>query len=136
MSILLKSFAFILLFSLFNCDCTSSIDDIDVTESYLVYYDKRASESSCPKRQFSESEVKYGAYKCCYETADCYGTDVDGDREDIYLKACVALSKAEYENIAQMAKKGKANCSNFRIECSSTSLSYLYLVYLLLLFLF
>ena len=132
MSILLKSFAFILLFSLFNCDCTSSIDDIDVTESYLVYYDKRASESSCPKRQFSESEVKYGAYKCCYETADCYGTDVDGDREDIYLKACVALSKAEYENIAQMAKKGKANCSNFRIECSSTSLSYLYLVYLLL----
>ncbi len=136
MSILLKSFAFILLFSLFNCDCTSSIDDIDVTESYLVYYDKRASESSCPKRQFSESEVKYGAYKCCYETADCYGTDVDGDREDIYLKACVALSKAEYENIAQMAKKGKDNCSNFRIECSSTSLSYLYLVYLLLLFLF
>ena len=136
MSILLKSFAFILLFSLFNCDCTSSTDDADVTESYLVYYDKRASESSCPKRQFSESEVKYGAYKCCYETADCYGTDVDGDREDIYLKACVALSKAEYENIAQMAKKGKANCSNFRIECSSTSLSYLYLVYLLLLFLF
>ena len=80
MSILLKSFAFILLFSLFNCTCTSSDDDEDVTENYIIYYDKSASASSCHKRQFSDSEVQSGAYKCCYETADCSTTDLEGNK--------------------------------------------------------
>ena len=136
MSILLKSFAFFLLFGLLNCTCTSSANDATVTENYLYYYDSSASASSCLQRQFSNEEVQYGAYKCCYEAADCSVTNNDGDRVTVELKVCAAATKAEYERIDQMVEEGRTQCSNLKIDCSSSSLSYFYLVYLLLLFLF
>ena len=111
MSILLKSFAFILLFSLFNCTCTSSLDDSDVTEGYLIYYDKSASASSCHKRAFNETEVGNNAYKCCYEAADCSTTDEDGDKVKIELNICAAVTKSEYNQISEVVKQGRGDCS-------------------------
>ena len=127
---LLKSFVLSLLMILINCAC-SSYDNLDYTDGEITYIDDDASAKSCPQREFSELEKQYDAYKCCYQEAKCNYTENDEEIKVNY-KACAAATKEEYDLIDETLKEGKEKCSDIVIDCCATSLSYLYLVFILL----
>ena len=99
----------------------------------MSYIDNNASKKTCSKRSFSEAENQLGAYKCCYERLKCTVTDEDtGEKGHIDFKGCAAATKAQYDTIKQRVKGLKSYCSEVEINCSGTSLSKFYLVFILL----
>ena len=130
MAFLKKVFVFSLLFSLLDCTC-SSYDEFDYSSNELIYIDDSSSAESCRKRQFNENEKKMGAYKCCYQTADCYINN-DGERVKVNYKACVIATQAQYERLEELIKEERTKCSDFDADCSATALSYLFIIFILL----
>ena len=127
------------LFSLINCTCNSYLRD-NSTENYdfnnifsVNYKDSSASTKECKKRSFSEEEKKYNAYKCCYMKEKCTFKDNDGDTDfTTEFEGCSYLDKKHYDNIKDYIKEGKQYCSKIDVDCSGTSLSYAYLMLIIL----
>ena len=129
MSILQKIFIFGLLFSLLNCTC-ESYHDFDIEE---IYHDDAASKKSCPKRSFNENEMEFYPYKCCYEKLKCKEKDEDtGEITTIDFKGCSIVTKEVYDHLKQNINVLKSYCSEVDIDCSGTSLSFIYFVFILL----
>ena len=128
------------LFSLINCTCASylrdnsTIDyDYDDIFSSLKYKDSSASTKECKKRSFNEYEQNDNAYKCCYWKEKCTFKDNDGDTDfTTEFEGCSYLDKKHYDNIKDYIKEGKQYCSKIDVDCSGTSLSYAYLMLIIL----
>ena len=142
MTILQKILIASFLFSLVNCTCTSYLRDDGSNVDYdygddfmtgLNYKDRSASKKECKKRTFSEEEKEDNAYKCCYAKIKCNYHD---SLDDIDVKAdyegCVYIDKNSYDNIKKMIEPYKKNCDKFSINCSGTSLSYAYMMLIML----
>ena len=130
------------LFSLINCTCTSYYRD-NSTENYdyelnnifsVNYKDSSASTKECKKRSFNQLEQEKNAYKCCYWKEKCTFKDDDDDHHDLTteFEGCYYLDKKSYDNIKDAIKEGKKYCSKIDIDCSGTSLSYAYLMLIML----
>ena len=134
MAIRQKIFIFGLLFSLLNCTCGSYDDfDLDESSSTMNYVDNNASKKTCPKRSFSEEEIAEGAYKCCYQRVKCQVVDQDtGETGTLDFKGCTFATKSQYDAVKDIVKGYKSLCSEVEINCFGTSLSYFYLVVILL----
>ena len=147
MKILQRIFIFSLLFYLISCTCYNitydySIDNIDnieemIEKSYYESIDNTASVTNCNNRQFSEDEIKSGNnYKCCFVKGKCtFYDDDDNNKITSNFQNCIAISKSDYEDIDK--KKDQVTdinfeCSDLSIDCSGSSLSHLYLVFILL----
>ena len=129
MSILQKIFIWGLLFSLLNCTC-ESYHDFDIEE---IYHDDAASKKSCPKRSFNDNEMEFNPYKCCYEKLKCKEKDEDtGEITTIDFKGCSIVTKEVYDHLKQNINVLKSYCSEVDIDCSGTSLSFIYFVFILL----
>lgn len=126
MSILQKIFIFGLLFSLLNCSCASYHD----FDEGGTFHDSSASKKTCPKRTFNENEMEFQPYKCCYEKLKCKEEGISYDFE-----GCMFVTKPVYDNIKQNIKIMKSYCSKVEINCSGTSLSFIYFVFISLFFL-
>ena len=147
MKILQRIFIFSLLFYLLNCTCSStfiteedfetkSVEELEEILSEKIN-DSSASVKNCNSRQFSENEISTGNnYKCCFVKGKCTITNSDEDEKKVdNFQYCSPISKSTYNNLDKAIKelkKEKGMCEEFSVECSGSSLSYLYLVFILL----
>ena len=137
MTILQKILIASFLFSLVNCTCASYLRDdgsnVDYFSNGLNYKDSSASTKECKKRTFSEYEKEDNAYKCCYAKYKCneHDSELDIDIKGEY-EGCIYIDKSTYDNIKSSIKIAKQYCSKIDIKCSGTSLSYAYLMLIIL----
>ena len=66
--------------------------------------------------------------KCSMKNEDA---DIDNN---VDIRDCTFVTKTKHKNLIEMKKSLSANlgCNNITIECSGSSLSYLYLAFILL----
>ena len=144
MKILQRLFIASLLFYLLNCDCLSFTEDNYYNDKGEFDYDftdfgvdSTASLQNCNSRQFSEYEKSSGIdYKCCFVKGKCtYPDEDDNEKKVSNFQYCVPLSKSSYSNLGKQKDQLKGefiSCDELSIDCSGSSLSYLYLAFILL----
>ena len=140
MTILQKILIANFLFNLINCTCTSYLKDDSVDFVFgngsmtgMNYKDSSASTKNCQKRTFNEAEKSFNAYKCCYVKTKCKYSDFE-EETDVKgeFEGCVAIDKNSYDNIKKLKEQYSKNCEKADIKCSGTSLSYAYLMLIIL----
>ena len=148
MKILQRIIIFSLLFYFISCACYNityefNIDDIDKIEEMMEkgHYesiDDSASVTNCNNRQFSEDEIKRGSnYKCCFVKGKCTHYDPDDNKKiTTNFQNSIPISKSYYDNIDkdedEVLGSQYDDCTDLELDCSGSSLSHLYLVFILL----
>ena len=67
----------------------------------------------------------------CYEELKCKEKDEDtGETTTIDFKGCIIVTKVVYEYLEDNIKVLKSHCSEVDIDCSGTSLSFIYFVFI------
>ena len=82
------------------------------------------------KEHSMKMKWNFNLIKCCYEKLKCKEEGISYDFE-----GCMFVTKPVYDNIKQNIKIMKSYCSKVEINCSGTSLSFIYFVFISLFFL-
>ena len=121
---------FLVLISLFNIAKLTCSIDLEFDENGNFKEDNPTSADSCIHREFSQDEIKQGAYRCCYLEVEAE----IGDRT-YTERTCVTLTQREYDDIDD-AVDVLDDVDDFEVNELDCKSNYIVSTLLLLLFIF